>query len=63
MYNILYYDLENFDLKEVEAIMASLKKQLPETMSKKLIALPKGTELMNYYEEQDLQYLKQGVHW
>jgi len=26
MYNILYYDLENFDLKEVEAIMASLKK-------------------------------------
>lgn len=63
MYNILYYDLENFDLDEVKVIMASLKEQLPETMSKKLIALPKGTELINYYEEQDLEYLRQGVHW
>jgi len=32
-------------------------------MSKKLIALPKGTELTNYYEEKDLEYLRQGVHW
>lgn len=63
MYNILYYDLNDFDLDEVKAIMTSLREQLPETMSKKLIALPKGTELTNYYEEQDLEYLKQGVHW
>jgi len=31
-------------------------------MSKKLIALPKGTKLTNYYEEQDLEYLKQGAY-
>ena len=36
MYNILYYDLENFDLDEVKVIIASLKEQLPETMSKKI---------------------------
>lgn len=63
MYNILYYDTDYFDLDEVQAIIASLKEQLPETISKKLIALPKGTKLTNYYEEQDLEYLKQGAHW
>lgn len=63
MYNILYYDLEYFDTDEVKEIITLLKEQLPETISKKLIALPKGTKLTNYYEEQDLEYLKQGAHW
>ena len=63
MYNILYYDMDYFDVDEAQDIITSLKKQLPEEMSKKLIALPRRTELVNYYEEQDLEYLKQGVHW
>ena len=63
MYNILYYDTDYFDLEQARAIIDSLKEQLPLEMSTKLIALPRRTELVNYYEEQDLKYLKQGVHW
>ena len=63
MYNILYYDMDYFDANEAQNIITSLKEQLPLEMSTKLIALPKRTELVNYYEEQDLEYLKQGVHW
>ena len=62
MYNILYYDMDYFDANEAQNIITSLKEQLPLEMSTKLIALPKRTELVNYYEEQDLKYLKQGVH-
>ncbi len=63
MYNILYYDTDYFDSEEAREIVTSLKEQLPLEMSTKLIALPKRTELVNYYEEQDLKYLQQGVHW
>ena len=55
MYNILYYDMDYFNIYEAQEMVASLKKQLPEEMSKKLIVLPKHTELVNYYEEQDLK--------
>lgn len=63
MYNILYYDMDYFDLEQAREIIDSLKEQLPLEMSTKLIALPKRTELVNYYEEKDLKYLKQGVQW
>lgn len=60
MYNILYYDQDTFSVDEIENIVTTLKEQLPLEMSQKLIILPKGTELVNYYEKEDL---KQGVNW
>ena len=58
MYNILYYDPDYFSMEEIQTIFTSLNEKIPE----KTIALPKGTKLVPYFEENELENLK-GVHW
>ena len=54
MYNILYYDSNQFDTEEIKDILNTLKQSLPYDMANKTVTLSKGVELVGYYEEKDL---------
>lgn len=57
MFNILYYDIEKYDMDEIQDIVAALKKGLPASMRDNTVIIPKDFEFRQYLEPSEIEYL------